>query len=245
MCISQLPHVWCSSRIFHPSKFDNPNNSWWRCTSSSLLIFSILPLFRLSLSLSLWAHYAKKYRYWTISWQPLNIVQQGTVTSGHEAETQEMHYFSYSNFTSHYIPSSFTIQLHTMACFSRGNRQCAAKFYFPVWKYMIIISLCFVSVRCTIFPLLILLLLSSSSSSIHQVQYGHANVWGYLNFHTLCARRCHLNALFCINIYSGSKSWTSVLETVGIRVPARNIRDFPLFKLLKHSSTYCYMRIRC
>lgn len=46
----------------------------------------------------------QKSRGWTILRQPVNVVLRGAVYSVEEAETQEMHYFSYINFISHYIP---------------------------------------------------------------------------------------------------------------------------------------------
>jgi hypothetical protein len=59
--------------------------------------------------------------------------------------------------------------------------------------------------------------------------YSYANVLNYLKFHTLSDRRCHLDALFLLNIYSGSKFCPTLLETVGLRVQNRNVRDFKLF----------------
>jgi hypothetical protein len=52
-----------------------------------------------------------------------------------------------------------------------------------------------------------------------------------LKLHTLYQymRRHHLNALFLIQVYFGSKFCPSVLEIVGLRVPARYIGDFALF----------------
>jgi hypothetical protein len=51
----------------------------------------------------------------------------------------------------------------------------------------------------------------------------------HLNFHTLCNRRLHLEEFFLIDVYSGFTSCPFLLETVGVRVPTRNFRDFPLF----------------
>jgi hypothetical protein len=48
-------------------------------------------------------------------------------------------------------------------------------------------------------------------------------------FHTLRKRRYHLDALFLIQVYLGSKFCPSVLETDGLRGPTRHLRDFPLF----------------
>jgi hypothetical protein len=51
----------------------------------------------------------------------------------------------------------------------------------------------------------------------------------HLEFHTLSDRRCHLDALFLLNVYNGSKFCPTLLETFGLRVPDRNFRDFKLF----------------
>jgi hypothetical protein len=55
------------------------------------------------------------------------------------------------------------------------------------------------------------------------VEYRYDNMLEKLNLQTLHIRRRHFDALFLINVFSGSKHWPSVLETVGIRVPTRNI----------------------
>jgi hypothetical protein len=59
-----------------------------------------------------------------------------------------------------------------------------------------------------------------------------------LKLHTLRMRRQHLDALFFIQVYRGSKFCPSVLENVGLRVPARRIGDFTLFSVCS-SSRYC------
>jgi hypothetical protein len=56
--------------------------------------------------------------------------------------------------------------------------------------------------------------------------YSYANVLSYLKFHTLSDGRCHLDALFLLNVFSGSKFCPTRLETVGLRVPNRSFRDF-------------------
>jgi hypothetical protein len=61
------------------------------------------------------------------------------------------------------------------------------------------------------------------------VHYSYANALEYLKLHSLRIRRHHLDALFLIQIYLGSKLCPSVLETVGHRVPIRHLRDFSLF----------------
>jgi hypothetical protein len=61
------------------------------------------------------------------------------------------------------------------------------------------------------------------------VHYIYSNALEYLKLHTLRKRRYHLDALFLIQVYLGSKFCPSVLETVGLRVPTRHLKDFPLF----------------
>jgi hypothetical protein len=56
-----------------------------------------------------------------------------------------------------------------------------------------------------------------------------------LKLHTLPMRRHHLNALFLIQVYHGSKFCPSVLEIACLGVPARYIRDFALFNVCSSS----------
>jgi hypothetical protein len=56
-----------------------------------------------------------------------------------------------------------------------------------------------------------------------------------LKLDTLRMRRHRLDALFFIQVYLGSKFCPSVLETVGLRVPARYIRDFAWFNFCPSS----------
>jgi hypothetical protein len=56
--------------------------------------------------------------------------------------------------------------------------------------------------------------------------YSHTNVLNCLKFHILGDRRCHWDALFLLNVFIGSKFCPALLETVGLRVPYRNFRDF-------------------
>jgi hypothetical protein len=51
----------------------------------------------------------------------------------------------------------------------------------------------------------------------------------FLKLHTLHDRRLHLDALFFISVYSGLKCCPSVLDTMGIRAPSRNVRNSSLF----------------
>jgi hypothetical protein len=59
--------------------------------------------------------------------------------------------------------------------------------------------------------------------------YSYTNVLNYLKFHTLSDLRCHLDALFLLNVFSGSKFCPTLLETVSLRVSHQNFRDFKLF----------------
>jgi hypothetical protein len=44
-------------------------------------------------------------------------------------------------------------------------------------------------------------------------------------------RRLCIDALFLLKVYLGSEFYPSVLETVGLPVPARHIRDFALINV--------------
>jgi hypothetical protein len=59
--------------------------------------------------------------------------------------------------------------------------------------------------------------------------YSYTNALNYLKLHTLSDRRCHLDALFLLQVYSGLKICPTLLETVGLRGPNRNFTDFKLF----------------
>jgi hypothetical protein len=64
-----------------------------------------------------------------------------------------------------------------------------------------------------------------------QVRYCYILALQELNLHTLCMRMHRLDAVFLNQVYSGSKFCPSVLETVGLRVPPRRIRNFALFSV--------------
>jgi hypothetical protein len=64
-----------------------------------------------------------------------------------------------------------------------------------------------------------------------QVRYCYTLALQELNLHTLRMRRHRLDAVFLTQVYSGSKLCPSILETVGLRVPPRRIRDFVLFSV--------------
>jgi hypothetical protein len=57
------------------------------------------------------------------------------------------------------------------------------------------------------------------------VQYYYDNLLERLNLLTRRNRRRQFDASFLINFFSGIKRRSPVLETVGIRVPTRNIRN--------------------
>jgi hypothetical protein len=50
-------------------------------------------------------------------------------------------------------------------------------------------------------------------------------------------RRHRLDELFLTKVYFGFKFYPAVLEIVGLRVPARYIRDFALFNVCSSSKT--------
>jgi hypothetical protein len=64
-----------------------------------------------------------------------------------------------------------------------------------------------------------------------QVRYCYSLALVDLKLHTLRMRRHCFNALFLTQIYFGFKICPSVLEIVGLRVPALYIRDFALFNV--------------
>jgi hypothetical protein len=73
------------------------------------------------------------------------------------------------------------------------------------------------------------------------VEYHYDNILEKLNQRTLPIRRRHFDALFLINVFSDTKYCPSVLETVSIRVPTRNIRNFTTFSC---SFSHC-LTARC
>jgi hypothetical protein len=70
------------------------------------------------------------------------------------------------------------------------------------------------------------------------VFFNYDLILSYLNFRTLYSRRRHLDALFLINVLKGKINRHSIMTTVGIRVPTRQIREFSTFSessALRHS----------
>jgi hypothetical protein len=68
------------------------------------------------------------------------------------------------------------------------------------------------------------------------VECYYDNILEEINLQTLHIRRRHFDALFLINVFGGTKYCTPVLETVGLRVPTRNVRNFTTFIC---SSSHC------
>jgi hypothetical protein len=69
------------------------------------------------------------------------------------------------------------------------------------------------------------------NSFFPQVHYYYSLALEELKLHTLRMRRPHIDALFLTQVYFSFKFCPSVLETVGLLVPARYIRDFALFSV--------------
>jgi hypothetical protein len=70
------------------------------------------------------------------------------------------------------------------------------------------------------------------------VHYNYSLALEQLKLHTLCKRKCHLQVLLFIQVYVSSKFCHSVLETVGLRVPAWYIRDFSVSNVSFPSKHY-------
>jgi hypothetical protein len=68
------------------------------------------------------------------------------------------------------------------------------------------------------------------------VDYNHINTLNKLNLQTLHVRRSHIDALFLIHVFRGTKFCPSALKAVGLLVPTRNIRNFSTFSC---SSSHC------
>jgi hypothetical protein len=74
----------------------------------------------------------------------------------------------------------------------------------------------------------------------HDVECHYDNILKKQNLQTLHIGRRHFDALFLVNVFSGTKQCPSVLETVGIRVPTRNMRNFTMF-----TCSFSKMCVRC
>jgi hypothetical protein len=73
------------------------------------------------------------------------------------------------------------------------------------------------------------------------IQYHYYNVLRKLNLQTLHTRRRHSDALLLIEVCNCAKCSPSLLETVGIRVPARNTPNSTIYSC---SSSH-YPSARC
>jgi hypothetical protein len=72
-------------------------------------------------------------------------------------------------------------------------------------------------------------LLPSATIFFYDIEYHYDIILEKLNLQTLHIRCRRIDALFLINAFCGIKHCPSVLETVGIRVPTQNIRNFTTF----------------
>jgi hypothetical protein len=52
-----------------------------------------------------------------------------------------------------------------------------------------------------------------------------------LKLHTLCDWRYHFDEFFHIKVYLGSNFYPSLLETFGLQVPARYVREIPMLNV--------------
>jgi hypothetical protein len=68
-------------------------------------------------------------------------------------------------------------------------------------------------------------------------------VWKCFKFHILSDHRYYLNAIFLLNVFSGSTFCPSLLETVSFCVPNQNFRDFKLYHF--DFSCHNYPSARC
>jgi hypothetical protein len=64
-----------------------------------------------------------------------------------------------------------------------------------------------------------------------QANYCYDFALELLNLQTLRKRRYHIDALFLTQVFRGSVHCPSSLEIVGLRVPVRRTRDFPIFSV--------------
>jgi hypothetical protein len=53
----------------------------------------------------------------------------------------------------------------------------------------------------------------------------------YLHLKTLYSRRQHLDALFLVNVFKNKINSCSIMDTVGLQIPAKQIRDFSTFRV--------------
>jgi hypothetical protein len=53
----------------------------------------------------------------------------------------------------------------------------------------------------------------------------------YLHLKTLYSRRQHLDALFLVNVFTNKINCCSIMDTVGLHIPVKQIRDFSTFRV--------------
>jgi hypothetical protein len=53
----------------------------------------------------------------------------------------------------------------------------------------------------------------------------------YLHLKTFYSRRQHLDALFLVNVFKNKINCCSIMDTVGLHIPAMQIRDFSTFRV--------------
>jgi hypothetical protein len=53
----------------------------------------------------------------------------------------------------------------------------------------------------------------------------------YLHLKTLYSRRQHIDALFLVNVSKNKMNCCSIMDTVGLHIPAKQIRDFSTFRV--------------
>jgi hypothetical protein len=53
----------------------------------------------------------------------------------------------------------------------------------------------------------------------------------YLHLKTLYSRRQHLDALFLVNVFKNKLNCCSIMDTVGLHIPAKQIRDFSTIRV--------------
>jgi hypothetical protein len=66
-----------------------------------------------------------------------------------------------------------------------------------------------------------------------QPNFSHTyeSILNYLHLKTLYSRRQHLDALFLVNVFKYIINCFSMMDTVGLYIPAKQVRDFPTFRV--------------
>ena len=87
-------------------------------------------------------------------------------------------------------------------------------YYYYYWEHPVIVRISFLS------------------SFFNHLQHKYLNNLNYLKCHNFTVWRCHLEALLLLNIYTSSKSCPALLETVGLLVSNRNLRDSAMLNVV-------------